>query len=99
MKDMKGIGKSLFRTHEVQLRYSKENKELMSERNFDSGGFAVTTWEYCNLHRRRWKDSRVTLGEERPREPDLNRRNMQIYLRYTRLLYSSEFSRLLYSYT
>ncbi|KAK0087138.1 hypothetical protein PV325_001699 [Microctonus aethiopoides] len=29
MKDMKGIGKSLFKTHEVQLKYNKENKELM----------------------------------------------------------------------
>ncbi|KAK0079222.1 hypothetical protein PV325_001585 [Microctonus aethiopoides] len=33
-KDMKDITKSLFTTHEAQLRYSKEHKGLMQ--NFDS---------------------------------------------------------------
>ncbi|KAK0074313.1 hypothetical protein PV325_008531 [Microctonus aethiopoides] len=35
MKDIKGIGKSLFRTDEKKLRYSKEQKGLIHKPRFD----------------------------------------------------------------
>ncbi|KAK0097170.1 hypothetical protein PV326_003065 [Microctonus aethiopoides] len=57
MKDMKGIGKSLFRAHEVQLRYrpksrvQRRNERGIMELKIDDGRFLVGKENEGRSHR------------------------------------------------